>query len=50
MDRVLELDELNRIIISTNLKFEKNFKKWMRKYCDVPLELSQKEKEKAWSC
>ena len=50
VDKVLELDELDRIIISTNLKFGKDFKKWMRKYRDVPLELSvelsRKEEEK----
>ena len=50
MDKVLELDELDKIIISTNLRFEKDFKKWMRKYCGVPLELSvepsRKEEEK----
>ena len=40
MDKVLELDELDKIIVSTNLKFEKDFKKWMRKYRDAPLELS----------
>ena len=50
MDKVLELDELDKIIISTNLKFEKDFKKWMRKYPDAPVELSaepsRREEEK----
>jgi len=50
MDRILELKEITRVIISTNLKFRKDFEKWMRKYRDVDIELvadqSSREEEK----
>jgi len=50
IDRVLELDEIDRIIISTNLRFENDFRRWMKKYPDAPIELSveptRREEEK----
>jgi len=50
MDKVLELDDLDKIIVSANLRFEEDFRKWMEKYHGVPLELSvepsRREEEK----
>ena len=50
MDRILELEKITKIMISTNLKFRKDFEEWMKKYQGVNIELiveqSSREEEK----
>ncbi len=50
MERILEIDEINKIILSTNLKFRDQFEKWAEKYpeveIEVKVEMSGREEEK----
>ena len=50
MERLVDLDEVDKIIVSTNLRFKDDFEKWSRKYSDVNLEFaydrSYREEEK----
>jgi len=50
MEKLTKLDDVHKIIVSTNLKFRKDFEKWAEQYADVNLQLvydkSYREEEK----
>jgi len=50
MEKLINLDEIEKIIVSTNLRFKEDFEKWAEKYSDIHLEFaydkSYREEEK----
>lgn len=50
IEKLINIDQINRIIILTNLRFKSDFERWAQKYQEAPLDIicdkSYKEEEK----